>query len=127
MDTIQLIKTAGISVYELVGRALELFDRLGGKLERLESLPVIGGSVADLCDTLSMLNDYYHGRYSKLPFAAALGALVIAAYLISPIDLIPDGIPLLGFIDDAFIVNAIIGACLDAELTRYRRWRGDEV
>ena len=123
METLKLVKNIGCSTYKLIGKTLELADRLGKKTGRLEDLPVVGGSIADMHDVVSMLNDYYKGRYRKLPFAAMLGALVITVYVVSPIDLIPDGLPLLGFVDDAFIVNAILGACLETELKRYRAWR----
>jgi len=41
------------------------------------------------------------------------GAMLLAVlYLISPIDLIPDAIPVLGVMDDAIIVPAVIGTLL---------------
>lgn len=53
-----------------------------------------------------------------------LGTAAIVAYLVSPFDLIPDNVPLLGFIDDALIINLVIQLCIDKELDRYRTWRG---
>ena len=72
-----------------------------------------------------MLDAYYHGRYTKIPTAALLGSLGILAYLVSPLDLIPDNVPILGFIDDAFIINTVVTLCVDKELERYRQWRND--
>lgn len=43
-------------------------------------------------------------RDSRTPWLAKLLALVIAAYAVSPIDLIPDFIPVLGYLDDLLIV-----------------------
>lgn len=40
----------------------------------------------------------------RTPFAAKLVAAAVAAYALSPIDLIPDFIPVLGLLDDALIV-----------------------
>jgi uncharacterized membrane protein YkvA (DUF1232 family) len=48
------------------------------------------------------------------------------AYVISPVDALPDVIPVLGRIDDA----ALLGACLllvDQELQQYKRWRFEEL
>ena len=70
-----------------------------------------------------MLHDYYHGSYKKVPAVVMLGTAVIVAYLVSPFDLIPDNVPLLGFIDDALIINLVIQLCIDKELDRYRAWR----
>ena len=120
------IKKGALAVSKGTGRVLELLNKASAKLEPLKSAPLLGDSVADVQDIVAMLNDYYHGRYRKLPFAVLAGSLAIVAYLVSPIDLIPDGVPVLGFIDDALIINVLLELCVDAELSRYRKWRGDE-
>ena len=120
------IKKGALAVSKGTGSVLELLNKASGKLEPLKSAPLLGDSVADVQDVVSMLNDYYHDRYKKLPFAVLAGSLAIVAYLVSPIDLIPDGVPVLGFIDDALIINLVLELCVDAELSRYRKWRGDE-
>lgn len=107
------------------GKTLEFIDKAARKLEPLTGLPIIGGTIAEVQDIISMLDDYYHGRYKKIPTAALLGSLGIIAYLVSPIDLIPDNVPILGFIDDAFIINTVVTLCVDKELERYRQWRND--
>ena len=43
-------------------------------------------------------------RDPRTPFAAKLAAGAVAAYALSPIDLIPDFIPVLGYLDDLLIV-----------------------
>ncbi|MCC2975531.1 DUF1232 domain-containing protein [Sphingomonas sp. PL-96] len=45
-------------------------------------------------------------RDPRTPLAARLLGLVIAAYALSPIDLVPDFVPVLGLIDDALLVPA---------------------
>lgn len=105
------------------GKTLEAIDKASRKLEPLASLPIIGGTVADIQDIISMLDDYYHGRYKKLPVSVILGSVAIVAYLLSPFDIVPDSIPFLGFIDDAFIINIVLELCVDKELERYRNWR----
>ena len=44
------------------------------------------------------------GRDPRTPLAARLVAIAVAAYALSPIDLIPDFIPVLGLLDDLLIV-----------------------
>ena len=63
-------------------------------------------------------------RSPKVPLAAKLVAGVVAAYALSPIDLIPDFIPVLGLIDDLLLLPAgiwlairLIPAPLLAELS----------
>jgi uncharacterized membrane protein YkvA (DUF1232 family) len=47
---------------------------------------------------------YLAARDSRVPWYAKLVAGCVAAYALSPIDLIPDFIPVLGYLDDLVIV-----------------------
>jgi uncharacterized membrane protein YkvA (DUF1232 family) len=47
---------------------------------------------------------YIAGRDPRTPWHAKAVAIAVAAYAISPIDLIPDFIPVLGYLDDLIIV-----------------------
>jgi len=45
-------------------------------------------------------------RDARVPWPARALALLIAAYALSPIDLVPDFIPVLGLLDDAILIPA---------------------
>jgi len=47
---------------------------------------------------------YFAARDPRTPWPVRLLALCVAAYALSPIDLIPDFIPVLGYLDDLVIV-----------------------
>jgi uncharacterized membrane protein YkvA (DUF1232 family) len=47
---------------------------------------------------------YLAARHPETPMIVRLLAMAVAAYALSPIDLIPDFIPLLGYIDDVILV-----------------------
>jgi uncharacterized membrane protein YkvA (DUF1232 family) len=49
---------------------------------------------------------YLAGRDPRVPWFAKCGAVAVAAYALSPIDLIPDFVPVLGYLDDLIIVPA---------------------
>ena len=63
-------------------------------------------------------------RSRDTPVAARVLAFLVAAYALSPIDLIPDFIPVLGLIDDVLIVPAglwVVRRMIpDALFARYR-------
>lgn len=50
------------------------------------------------------LTAYFAARDPRTPWFARALALVVAAYALSPIDLIPDFIPVLGYLDDLLLV-----------------------
>lgn len=55
---------------------------------------------------------WYACRNPATPILLKLGAVLVALYLISPIDLIPDWLALLGVIDDIMLVALGISALL---------------
>ena len=61
------------------------------------------------------LTVYFVARNRDTPVFVRLLALAIAAYAISPIDLIPDFIPVLGFLDDVILLP--LGIMLVIKLT----------
>lgn len=62
-------------------------------------------------------------RHARTPLAAKIVAALVVAYAFSPIDLIPDFIPVLGYLDDALLLplgvwlalklipDAVLGEC----------------
>jgi uncharacterized membrane protein YkvA (DUF1232 family) len=47
---------------------------------------------------------YYAARDPRTPWPVRMLALAVAAYALSPIDLIPDFIPVLGYLDDLILI-----------------------
>jgi len=50
------------------------------------------------------LTVYYAARDSRTPFWVRLLAAMVAAYALSPFDLIPDFIPVIGYLDDLVLI-----------------------
>ena len=51
-------------------------------------------------------------RHPRTPLAAKLVAAIVVGYAVSPIDLIPDFIPVLGLLDDVILLPLGIALCL---------------
>lgn len=60
-------------------------------------------------------------RDPRTPRAPKIAAIVVLAYAVSPIDLIPDFIPILGQLDDLILVP--LGVALVARLTPQPLWQ----
>ncbi|TDM11940.1 YkvA family protein [Macrococcus lamae] len=58
-----------------------------------------------------MLTLYFAAQHKDMPFLLKILALLIVSYAISPIDLIPDFIPLIGIIDDLILLPVGIYIC----------------
>ena len=55
---------------------------------------------------------YYAYRDPRMPVPARIVILITLGYSLSPIDLIPDFIPVIGYLDDLLIVPALIALSL---------------
>ena len=78
------------------------------KIEKIASNDTLKKYLADIKLYFQMLGDTFTGKYKKIPvgtIAAIIGTLI---YVLSPVDLIPDFIPVIGYLDDA----AILATCL---------------
>ena len=59
-------------------------------------------------------------RHAETPWLAKLVAVLVLAYALSPIDLIPDFIPVLGLLDDVILLP--LGIALAVRLTPRHLW-----
>ena len=71
---------------------------------------------------LQLVLDYFKGNYREIPYWAIGAAALALVYVLSPVDMLPDIIPGLGYLDDATILAFCI-KLLEVELDRYREWR----
>ena len=72
----------------------------------------------------SVVKDYANGTYREIPWTTIAGIIGTLVYIFSPIDLIPDFIPVLGLMDDA----AVLGVCLTGigmDLKKYEIWKSE--
>ena len=71
---------------------------------------------------LSLVRDYWNKEYRAVPFWVIGAAVFALLYVLTPIDLIPDAIPVIGYLDDAAVVSACL-AMVRQELARYAEWK----
>lgn len=72
---------------------------------------------------LPMSIDVIKGRYRPVPWQAFGWMGLALAYLISPLDLIPDFLLIIGLVDDLVIVSWLLSR-VDRSLAGYRHWKG---
>ena len=70
----------------------------------------------------SLIQDYINGNYREIPWYSITAIVAALLYVLSPIDIIPDFIPFVGYVDDAFVVAACL-KIVQADLDDYRAWK----
>ena len=76
----------------------------------------------DLKLLIPLIGDYWKGRYRDISSKSIIIFVVALAYIISPIDLIPDYIVGFGQIDDAVILGFAL-YFLKKDLIKYKEWK----
>ncbi len=76
----------------------------------------------DLKLLFPLIKDYWQGTYRDVSAKSIVIFIVALAYIISPIDLIPDYIFGLGQIDDAAILGLSL-YFLEKDLIKYKAWK----
>lgn len=95
------------------------FQRLEKKLKLV---PVVGNKLSDVPIMCSLVYNYFNKNYTEVPIGSIMAIISALTYFISPVDMIPDAVPGLGYIDDA----GVIAACLTlvhSDLAEYQKWR----
>lgn len=78
---------------------------------------------SDLQALLRLLRAWANRSYTRVPWGALVMALAAALYLLNPLDLAPDFIPLVGYVDDATVIAFVIRS-IQKELDKFREWEG---
>jgi uncharacterized membrane protein YkvA (DUF1232 family) len=81
------------------------------------------GELAETVKLLwSMIIDYKNGDYREIPWKTIAAFGFAIAYLISPLDLVPDFIPIAGFLDDASLFALFLKLYAE-DFKKYCEWK----
>lgn len=68
-----------------------------------------------------LVRRYISGEYREINTSTVVSGLAVLLYVLSPIDLVPDFIPVVGFLDDLSLVGWFVGK-FSTEIARFRDW-----
>ncbi|RFN58607.1 YkvA family protein [Marixanthomonas ophiurae] len=71
---------------------------------------------------ISMLKDVKNGNYKNIPWFTIATIVMALLYVLNPMDIVPDFIPGLGYIDDVAVLTMGVG-WIESDLHRYLDWR----
>ncbi len=99
------------------------FERLLQRIEKkLKLVPIAGTTLAIIPTMISLVKSYVQKEYTDIPIGSVIAMVSALIYFVSPIDLIPDNIPVIGYVDDM----AVITVCLkmvQSDIDEYTEWR----
>lgn len=90
--------------------------------DKLKTVPKLGDTLAKVPLMISLVRSYIKKEYTRVPVKTIIAIVGALLYVFMPIDSIPDSIPLIGYIDDAAVVNICL-VLISSDLDDYRKWR----
>ena len=93
--------------------------------EKLRNLPRSHAFVENICSFCDLLSDYFEGIYKSLPLSTIVAFLAGLLYLILPIDVFADFIPILGWVDDAAVLAFVVKAEQN-DVKDYLKWKAGQ-
>jgi uncharacterized membrane protein YkvA (DUF1232 family) len=100
-------------------RARNLIEKAISKAYRnKEQLKSIWDSLMSLC---RMIRAWSRGEYKALPWKTIVMGLAAAFYFLDPLDLVPDFIPGVGYLDDAMVLGFVIRS-IQTDLGKFLNW-----
>lgn len=90
--------------------------------DKLKTVPKVGGKLAKIPTFLSLLKCYITKQYTKVPTATIIAVTSALLYFLVPSDLLPDFIPLIGYVDDASVISVCM-TLISHDLKKFTKWR----
>ena len=83
--------------------------------------PVLKQMLKNLKDMYTLFRDSVRGKYNLHPITLGIigGGLL---YFLIPLDLLPDYLPVVGFLDDLAVLTTIASS-VQEEIQKYRNWK----
>lgn len=101
------------SLFNLVRDALNKSGGLSGKN--------IGLFREQLGIVTRLLKAYASGEYRQLPWKTLIRVIAVLIYFVSPIDILPDFLPIIGLTDDIALMLWLFSGMKD-DIDKFRQW-----
>lgn len=98
----------------------QLFEDAAKKSKSARS-GLFGETWAYLQAMIRLVRAYSNGSYREIPIGSLVSILVAVIYFVSPIDFIPDVIPIAGLVDDAIVAGFVLKMVRD-DLDAFMEW-----
>ena len=101
-------------------------DKLRQLLQNIESklstVPKVGEKLASIPVFVSLMRSYQRKEYTEIPYKSLIAIAGALIYFLAPVDLIPDFIPVVGYVDDAAVL-AFVLTQVKKDVDAYKQWR----
>lgn len=93
------------------------------KARKIKGMSSYIDNIESMC---RLVKDYASGRYTDVSRKSMVVIASALVYVMTPIDLVPDIIPIIGHLDDIAVIAYVIKV-MRVELVKYNVWRSEQV
>lgn len=72
-----------------------------------------------------MVKAYASGEYRNIPWKSLIRMVAVLIYFVSPLDFIPDFLPVIGVTDDIALIFWLVSA-MGADIEKFRQWEAEK-
>ena len=77
-------------------------------------------------ELIGLVRSYIRREYTAIPVGSIIAILAALIYVLAPIDLIPDTIPVLGVLDDVAVISSLCTKFVKYDLDKYMEWKNNK-
>ena len=114
---------AAVSLLENPGKWEKFRKRFDAFMHKAGDIPVLGPLVDDIVSMAQLAGAYVRKEYRDIPWTSMISVAAALIYVVSPLDLIPDYIPVVGYLDDAAVVLFVLRAGARRDLDKFKAWQ----
>lgn len=74
----------------------------------------------------ALVRDWRAGKYRQVLYGTIAAVVFGLIYVINPLDIVPDVLPILGAVDDATVIGALL-LLVERDLKKYRSWKENQL
>mgnify|MGYP003691353869 CR=1 FL=1 len=91
------------------------FEKASKQKKNLKSVWV------DIQTLFRLVHSWIKGEYKEVPWKTIMYATAAVLYFVNPLDVIPDFIPISGYLDDIIVISFVIRS-LKTDLDKFNHW-----
>ena len=109
----------------LTQKPAQVREMLRGATEKFEQhREDLGQLRYDLPSLLRLVRAWMRGDYRHVPMRSIVLAVGALLYFVAPLDLIPDFIPVVGYLDDAAVIAYVLRS-IRGDVERFEEWEAE--
>ena len=97
---------------EFLDQVVDKIGAVSGLKEKIKDIPLI----------VSLIKAYMHKEYREIPVGTLIGLIAALIYFLSPVDMIPDIIPGVGYVDDLAVIAVAVSFAY-TDLEDFKKWK----